>query len=78
MAAAMDIHFEEDIVKRNLSILDNLTETATTSLQRDIASGGRSEIDGLIYEVLRLAERYGVELPIYKKIADSLKDKGLK
>lgn len=78
LAAAMDIHFEEDIVKRNLSILDNLTETATTSLQRDIASGGRSEIDGLIYEVLRLAERYGVDLPIYKKIADSLKDKGLK
>ena len=65
LANAMNIHFEEDIVKRNLAILDNLSVNATTSLQRDIKAGGRSEIDGLIYEVVRLAERYGVDLPEY-------------
>ncbi|MBO4898706.1 MAG: 2-dehydropantoate 2-reductase [Lachnospiraceae bacterium] len=75
LAEAMDIHFEEDIVKRNLAILDNLSETATTSLQRDIMAENRSEIDGLIYEVIRLADKYSIDLPIYRKIATSLQDK---
>ncbi len=77
LANAMDIHFEEDIVKRNLTILDSLSPSATTSLQRDVAAGHLSEIDGLIYEVVRLAEEYVVEVPVYSKIAASLKEKGL-
>ena len=56
LANAMDIHFEEDIVKRNLAILDSLAPSATTSLQRDVASGSASEIDGLIYVVVILAD----------------------
>ncbi len=75
IADAMDIHFAEDIVKRNLDILDTLVPSATTSLQRDIAAGNLSEIDGLIYEVVRLADKYNVEAPIYRKIAAALKDK---
>jgi len=72
LAEAMDIHFEEDIVKRNLAILDGLAPTATTSLQRDVAAEHASEIDGLIYEVVRLADRYGVDVPLYRRIADHL------
>ncbi len=78
LANAMDIHFEEDIVKRNLAILDSLAPSATTSLQRDVASGSASEIDGLIYEVVRLADKYEVEAQTYRKIAESLKGKGVK
>ncbi|MBR1822997.1 MAG: 2-dehydropantoate 2-reductase, partial [Ruminococcus sp.] len=48
----------------------------TTSLQRDIAENHPSEIDGLIYEVVRLADRYGVNVPLYKKIADELRKRG--
>ena len=75
LALAMDIHFEEDIVNRNLDILDTLVPSATTSLQRDIAAGNLSEIDGIIYEVVRLADKYNVEAPIYRKIAAALKEK---
>lgn len=75
LALAMDIHFEEVIVNRNLDILDTLVPSATTSLQRDIAAGNLSEIDGLIYEVVRLADKYNVEAPIYRKIAAALKEK---
>lgn len=75
LANAMGIHFEEDIVKRNLAILDTLSEGATTSLQRDVMAGRQSEIDGLIYEVVRLGEEYGVDLPIYRKIAETLKER---
>ena len=72
LANAMDIHFEEDIVKRNLAILDSLSPSATTSLQRDVMAGRDSEIDGLIFEVVRLADKYGVDVPLYTKIAKYL------
>ena len=77
LAQAMGINFEEDIVERNLKILSGLSQSATTSMQRDIAAGNPSEVDGLIWEVIRLAEKYKVDVPIYKKIALTLKEKGI-
>lgn len=73
IAQAMGIRFGEDIVKRNLDILDDLSPEATTSMQRDIAGGRESEIDGLIFRVTELADRYAVDVPIYKKIAGELR-----
>lgn len=75
LANAMGIEFEEDIIERNLKILDDITPDMTTSMQRDIAEGKQSEIDGQIYEVVRLAHEYGVELPMYEKIAEELKNR---
>lgn len=72
LAEAMGICFQVDIVKNNLAILDALSPEASTSMQRDIAAGKPSEIDGLIYEVIRLSERYGIELPVYQRIAKAL------
>ena len=63
LANAMGITFEEDLVERNLKILSNLPEEATTSMQRDVMEGKQSEIDGLVYEVVRMAEKYGGEVP---------------
>ena len=48
LANAMGITFEEDLVERNLKILSNLPEEATTSMQRDVMEGKQSEIDGLV------------------------------
>ncbi len=75
LAMAMDIDFEEDIVERNLKILDDITPDMTTSMQRDIKAGKKSEIDGQIYEVARLAGEYGIKLPMYEKIAAELKER---
>lgn len=72
LASAMDISFEEDMVKENVAILDTLAPISSTSMQRDIAQGKPSEIDGLIYEVGRLADKYHVELPTYQKIISQL------
>lgn len=77
LAEAMGIHFTGNIVETNLNILDALTPEASTSMQRDIEAGKASEIDGLIYEVVRMGQRYGVELPNYEKIARELKGRGL-
>lgn len=75
LARAMGIYFEEDIVSRNLKILDDLEPEMTTSMQRDLMSGHRSEIEGQIYEVVRLGKDYHLELPMYEKISASLQRK---
>lgn len=76
LADAMGIHFETDIVKTNLGILDALTPEASTSMQRDVKKGKVSEMDGLIFEVVRLGKKYGVSLPVYEKIADEMRRRG--
>lgn len=69
LARAMGIHFTVDIVKTNLAILDKLSPNATTSMQRDWRIGKNSEIDGLLFEVVRMAKYYGVEVPFYEMIS---------
>ncbi len=72
LACAMGIPFEKDMVKENVAILDTLSPLSSTSMQRDIAQGNPSEIDGLIYEVGRLAKQYRVELPHFQEIIAKL------
>ncbi|WP_369681594.1 hypothetical protein [Ruminococcus flavefaciens] len=36
-------------------------------MQRAIAAHHQSEINGLIYEVVRLADKYGADVPLYRK-----------
>lgn len=74
LANAMGITFEEDLVERNLKILSNLPEEATTSMQRDVMEGKQSEIDGLAYEVVRMAKKYGVEVPAYERAAEKFRE----
>ena len=50
----------------NLDILASLSPEAGTSMQRDIAKGGSSEIEGLVYAVDELAEAYQVDMPVYQ------------
>ena len=78
LSKAMGITFEEDLVERNLKILSNLPEETTTSMQRDVMEGKQSEIDGLVYEVVRMAEKYGAEVPAYRRAAEKFREMGVK
>ena len=78
LANAMGITFEEDLVERNLKILSNLPEEATTSMQRDVMEGKQSEIDGLVYEVVRMAKKYGAEVPAYERAAEKFREMEVK
>ena len=78
LSNAMGITFEEDLVERNLKILSNLPEEATTSMQRDVMEGKQSEIDGLVYEVVRMAKKYGVEVPAYERAAEKFREMGVR
>lgn len=77
LAVAMGVPFLVDIVATNLRILDTLNPEASTSMQRDVYAGKHSEIDGLIYEVVRMGQRYGVPVPTYEMIAKKAKADGL-
>lgn len=56
----------------DLEVLSTLAPEATTSMQRDVMAGKPSEIDGLVYEVVRLGKEYGVPVPEYEKVAAKL------
>lgn len=77
LAVAMEVPFLVDIVTTNLQILDALTPEASTSMQRDIYAGKSSEIDGLIYEVVRMGQQYGVPTPVYEMVAKKAREDGL-
>lgn len=78
LSKAMGITFEEGLVERNLKILSNLPEETTTSMQRDVMEGKQSEIDGLVYEVVRMAEKYGAEVPAYRRAAEKFREMEVK
>lgn len=69
LAAAMGIPFEEDVVAVNVKILDDMVPDATASMYKDWKKGGKTEMDGLIFEMVRMGHRYGVPVPGYERIA---------
>lgn len=76
LARAMKVWLREDLVEDILRITDALAPDMTTSLQKDIKKGGLSEIDGLIFEPVRMGRRWNVPLPAYTRIALGLGFKG--
>lgn len=77
LSHAMGIEFEEDLVERNLKILASLSPEATTSMQRDVIEGKRSEMDGLVYEVVLMGREYKVSMPQYEKAAACFREQGI-
>lgn len=70
LADAMGISIGREFIAKNLDILAHLPKDATTSMQRDVLAGRQSEIDGLIFEVVRMGHKYHVPVPAYEKAAE--------
>lgn len=70
LADAMSIGLPDAITDINLKIMDDLAPNATASMHRDLRSGKQSEVDGLVFEVVRLGEKYGVDTPVYRTMAE--------
>ncbi len=67
---AMDIDIGPDIIEKNLEILSTVLPNVTSSMQKDIEKGGKSEIDGLIFAVVRMAKENSVSVPLYEKVSE--------
>jgi len=73
VARARAIPLSDDIVTRTLAVLDNTaTPSGTSSLQRDIAAGQRSELDAWTGAVVRLGAAAGVATPLHAFLYASL------
>ena len=75
LSDAMDASLPENIVEINMNIMNGLAPTATASMHRDIRAGKQSELDGLVYEVVRMGAKYGVPVPTYEKISAIFKNR---
>lgn len=69
LAKAYDIHLPENIIDINLKILNAMTPDTTASMQKDLKKGNQSEIDGLIFEVIRMAKVKNLSVPAYELVA---------
>lgn len=78
LSKAMELGVPENMVEINLAILADLSPEAGTSMQRDIAKGRPSEISELVYAVEDMASAYGVNMPVYHRVIEELKARGLK
>ena len=65
----LGIEFVGDPVENNLMVLDKLAPDSTASLQKDMARGHESEIQGQLFDMIALGEKLGVEMPTYAKVA---------
>lgn len=76
LAEAMGIPFEEDIVGKNLHMIETAAPDTTASMQKDLKKGAKSEIDGLMFEPVRLGKRYNVATPNFAVAAEKFGFKG--
>ncbi len=56
----LGIEFKEDIVEYNLKVIDKLAPESTASMQKDIAKGHQSEVQGLLFDMITAAEEQGI------------------
>lgn len=72
VARARRINLADEAVEKTMALVDALDPSATTSLQRDIIAGKRSELDAWTGAAVRLGREAGVETPLHEFIYDSL------
>lgn len=73
MGRKLGIAFKEDIVEYNLKVIDKLAPESTASMQKDMAKGHQSEVQGLLFDMITAAEEQGIEVPTYRMVAEKFK-----
>lgn len=74
LAKAMNIYVCDDIIEKNMKIIDNMLPTTIASCYRDVKNNHPAEVESLIFNVVKLGKEYKVETPTYEKIALSRKE----
>ena len=70
----LGIEFPEDPVSYNLKVIDKLDPKSTASMQKDLARGHDSEIQGLLFDMIAAAEEQGIDIPTYRMVAEKFKE----
>lgn len=72
LSQKIGIQIDSEYVNRSVAAIDNLPYETTSSLTRDVWEGKPSEIEYQNGTVVRLAEKYNVEVPINKFVYFSI------
>lgn len=73
IADAKGYRYPVDMLADGLHRLDVMSPDTTASMQKDLKKGGASELDGLVFEPVRMAHALGIPVPSYEKIASFFK-----
>ena len=65
----LGIDIPANLVEYNLKIIDSLDPHSTASMQKDLARGHESEVQGLLFDLIDAAEAHGVDVPTYRRVA---------
>lgn len=77
----MGLALPDDLPGRHLAVLDKMTPDSTASLQKDLARGCESELEGILFDMLALGRGLGTDMPEYERVArkfESLKKQSAK
>lgn len=69
----LGIEFEENVIEYNLKVIDKLAPESTASMQKDIAKGNQSEVQGLLFDMIAAAEEQGIDISTYRMVAEKFK-----
>lgn len=69
----LGIRLERDLVEYNLKVIDSLDPHSTASMQKDIARGHESEVQGLLFDLLDACEAEGIDCPTYRLVAQKFR-----
>ena len=70
LAKAMGIELPEDMREKNIALMNAVDDNYISSMHKDVRQGGKTEMDGLIFNVVRLAKKYKIKVPTYEKISE--------
>ncbi|HIZ02436.1 MAG TPA: ketopantoate reductase family protein [Candidatus Bacteroides merdipullorum] len=65
----LGIDIPDNLVEYNLMVMDKLDPHSTASMQKDLARGHESEVQGLLFDLIDAAEAHGVDIPTYRHVA---------
>ena len=69
----LGIKLERDLVEYNLKVIDSLDPHSTASMQKDMARGHESEVQGLLFDLLDACEAEGIDCPTYRLVAQKFR-----
>lgn len=74
---AMGVTFDVDLVETGKKFMDSSKDDLSTSMVRDVLKGGPSEFNGQVRRIVELGKELGVPTPLYEKVADWGKERGI-
>src|SRR5579871_1023594 len=58
-----------------LPFYNKTPQTGRSSMQKDVAAGNPPELDGVAGPILRRAEKYGIDVPVVRELAEMIRGK---